>query len=173
MTPIRSSAVPNLAVMSESLLQLSLQQPDARHRSVLTRGFVRRCLRAAIASPAQLTVRVVDEGEGRSLNAGFRNRDYATNVLTFDYERQPIVVADLVLCAPVVEREAKALGLTLADHYAHLLVHGALHALGWDHQDDAEAADMEALESLVLATVGVHDPYHRDGRLTPTTLRRR
>jgi len=141
------------------MLNLSLQQADPRHRSVLSRPFVRRCLAAAIAEPAEITVRVVDAVEGRALNLDFRGKDYATNVLTFDYSSASPVLADLVLCAPVVEREAQAQGLSLEHHYAHLLVHGALHAHGWDHEDDAEAADMQALEAFILATLGVPDPY--------------
>lgn len=145
--------------MMAAELRLSLQQPDARHRPWLSRSFVRRCLVAALDGPAELTVRIVDEEEGRALNGEFRRKDYATNVLTFDYAHEPVVVADLVLCAPVVEREAREQGRTLQAHYAHLLVHGALHAQGWDHEDDDEAADMQALEACILATLGVPDPY--------------
>lgn len=145
--------------MKPAMLSFSLQQPDARHRAVLGRAFVRRCLLAALDQPAEFTVRIVGEEEGRALNGGFRQKDYATNVLTFDYAHEPLVMADLVLCAPVVEREAKEQGRSLHDHYAHLLVHGALHAQGWDHEDDGEAADMQALETCILATLGVPDPY--------------
>jgi probable rRNA maturation factor len=140
-------------------LRLSLQQPDGRHRAVLARHRVQRWLRAALESPAEITVRVVDEIEGRALNHGYRRRDYATNVLTFDYQREPVVVADLVLCAPVVAREAREQRKTLEAHYAHLLVHGALHAQGWDHQRAAEARRMEALETRVLAALGYGNPY--------------
>ena len=141
-------------------LSLSLQQPDPRHRGLLSRAFVRRCLRAALApGAAELAIRIVDEAEGRELNRDFRGRDYATNVLTFDYAREPVLSADLVLCAPVIEREALQQGIRLIDHYAHLLVHGALHAQGWDHEEEAEALDMEALEGFILATLGVADPY--------------
>jgi probable rRNA maturation factor len=142
-------------------LRLSLQQPDGRHRAVLARHRVQRWLRAALESPAEITVRIVDEIEGRALNHGYRRRDYATNVLTFDYQREPVVVADLVLCAPVVAREAREQRKTLEAHYAHLLVHGALHAQGWDHQRAAEARRMEALETRVLAALGYGDPYAR------------
>ncbi|MFM8795959.1 MAG: rRNA maturation RNase YbeY [Betaproteobacteria bacterium] len=141
------------------MLNLSLQLADPRHRSVLRRPVVRRCLAAAISGPAEITVRVVDAVEGRALNLDFRGKDYATNVLTFDYSSASPVLADLVLCAPVVEREAQAQGQSLEHHYAHLLVHGALHAIGWDHEDDGEAADMQALEAFILATLGVPDPY--------------
>lgn len=140
-------------------MQFSLQQADARHRAVLTRSFVRRCLQAALTAPAELAVRIVDAEEGRALNRDFRAKDYATNVLTFDYSAQPVVMADLVLCAPIVEQEARQQGRSLQAHYAHLLVHGALHAQGWDHEDDSEAADMQALETFILATLGVDDPY--------------
>jgi probable rRNA maturation factor len=140
-------------------LQLSLQQADARHRTSLTRSFVRRCLQAGLNLPAELTVRIVDADEGRALNREFRGKDYATNVLTFDYAEHPVVMADLVLCAPVVEQEARQQGRSLQAHYAHLLVHGVLHAQGWDHEDDEEAADMQALETFILATLGVDDPY--------------
>ena len=120
--------------MALKQLQLSLQFGDiphaARHRAALPRHFVTRCIRHALALDAEITVRIVGEEEGRELNKGYRKKDYATNVLTFDYAQEPVVMADLVLCAPVVAREAKEQGKTLAAHYAHLLVHGALHAQG-------------------------------------------
>jgi probable rRNA maturation factor len=140
-------------------LRLSLQLADARHRSVLKRSDVARWLRAAIAVPAEITVRVVDEGEGLALNREYRAQDHATNVLTFGYATEPTLAADLVLCAPVVEREAKAQGVPLAAHYAHLVVHGALHAQGFDHEDAVDAERMEAREREILATLGVADPY--------------
>jgi probable rRNA maturation factor len=142
-------------------LALSLQFGDATHRALLSRAFVARCIRAALDAPAQIAVRIVGLEEGRRLNRDYRAKDHATNVLTFDYEHSPIVVADLVLCSPVVEREAQALGLDLAAHYAHLLVHGALHAQGFDHEREDEAALMEARETEVLAALGVSDPYRR------------
>ncbi len=141
-------------------LQLSLQQPDPRHRAWLPRQRVARWLRAALDAPAELTVRIVGEAEGRALNRAYRGRDYATNVLTFAYAQAPVVQADLVLCAPVVEREAQAAATPLAAHYAHLLVHGALHAQGWDHETGAaDARRMEARERAVLAALGFADPY--------------
>lgn len=140
-------------------LNLSLQQPDARHRAHLPRHRVMRWLRAALEGPAEITVRIVDAEEGQALNREYRQRDYATNVLTFDYQHEPVVVADLVLCAPVVEREAAEMGLPVADHYAHLLVHGALHAQGHDHEEDDEAEAMEAREREILKGLGLHDPY--------------
>ncbi|MDE2146054.1 MAG: rRNA maturation RNase YbeY [Burkholderiales bacterium] len=145
--------------MTRPPLQLSLQFADPRHRALLPRHRVARWVRAALAAPAQMTVRLVDADEGRALNRDWRGRDYATNVLTFDYEHAPQVVADLVLCAPVVEAEARAQGLALADHYAHLLVHGTLHAQGYDHEAEAEAQAMEARESAILRGLGLADPY--------------
>lgn len=142
-------------------LQLSLQFADARHRAELPRHRVARWMRAALGAPAQIAVRVVDEAQGRALNRDWRGQDHATNVLTFDYEREPLVLADLVLCAPVVEREAAAQGTPLAAHYAHLLVHGVLHAQGWDHARAAPARRMEAEESRILLGLGFGDPYAR------------
>ena len=142
-------------------LELSLRFADARHRAELPRHRVARWMRAALSAPAQIGVRVVGEDEGRALNRDWRGQDHATNVLTFDYEHAPLVVADLVLCAPVVEREAAAQGTPLAAHYAHLLVHGVLHAQGWDHLRAAEARRMEAEETRILAALGLPDPYRR------------
>lgn len=143
-------------------LGLSLQFADPRHRAELPRHQVARWIRAALEAPGEIAVRLVDEDEGRELNRSYRGKDYATNVLTFDYAREPLVHADLVLCAPVVEREARELGLPLADHYAHLLVHGTLHAQGWDHEtSDEDAEAMEARETEILRALGLHDPYAR------------
>ena len=142
-------------------LQLSLQMPDGRHRAQLARHRVARWVRAALELPGEISVRIVDEDEGRRLNREFRGKDYATNVLTFDYEHEPVVTADLVLCAPVVEREAQAAGLTLEAHYAHLLVHGMLHAQGYDHETEEEARAMEGRESELLPRLGFADPWGR------------
>jgi probable rRNA maturation factor len=140
-------------------LQLSLQMPDGRHRAHLPRHRVARWIRAALQGPGEIAVRIVDEDEGRRLNRAFRAKDYATNVLTFDYAREPVVSADLVLCAPVVEREAMAAGISLQAHYAHLLVHGTLHAQGHDHEQPRQARAMEALESAILVALGLPDPW--------------
>ena len=145
-------------------LQLSLQFGDipdaARHRAALPRHAVTRAIRHALADDAEITVRIVGEEEGRELNKSYRKKNYATNVLTFDYEQAPVVMADLVLCAPVVAREAQAQGKTLAAHYTHLLVHGTLHAQGWDHENStADAQEMEAYEVTILAGLGLANPY--------------
>ena len=122
-------------------LALSLQFGDASHRAQLPRHRVARWIRAALEAPAEIAVRIVGEDEGRRLNREFRGKDYATNVLTFDYERAPVVVADIVLCAPVVAREARERGIELAAHYAHLLVHGTLHAQGHEHDRAGQKRD--------------------------------
>lgn len=141
------------------VLNLSLQFADASHRAQLPRHKVLRWIRAALDVPAEITVRIVGADEGRALNRDYRQKDYATNVLTFDYEAEPVVVADLILCAPVVEREARDEGRSLEAHYAHLLVHGTLHAQGHDHEIEAEAQAMEARETEVLHALGYADPY--------------
>ncbi len=129
------------------------------HRAALPRHKVTRWLRAALQTDAELTVRIVDAQEGQALNRDYRKKDYATNVLTFDYTQEPVVTADLVLCAPVVAQEAKDQNKTLQEHYAHLLVHGALHAQGWDHEADEDAQVMELRESEIMARLGFADPY--------------
>ena len=150
--------------MALNALSLSLQFGQfaqlARHRAALPRHSVTRWIRHALDSDAEITVRIVDAEEGQRLNREFRGKDYATNVLTFDYAQAPMVMADLVLCAPVVAREAKEQGKTLAAHYAHLLVHGTLHAQGWDHETSEEdAQEMEAREISILAGLGIRNPY--------------
>jgi probable rRNA maturation factor len=142
-------------------LTLSLQFADPTDRALLPRHKVLRWVRAALQAPAQITVRIVGLDEGRALNHDYRGKDHATNVLTFDYSHAPTVMADLVLCAPVVQREAAEQSLALEAHYAHLLVHGSLHAQGFDHQKAADAARMEARESDVLLRLGFDDPYGR------------
>lgn len=132
----------------------------AAHRKLLTKARITRWLRLALKREAEITVRVVGAVEGRRLNRDYRHKDYATNVLTFDYLREPVVRADLVLCAPVVAKEAKAQRKTLEAHYAHLLVHGTLHAQGYEHEaSEREAEEMEALEMLLLQALGFPNPY--------------
>ena len=142
-------------------LRLSLQFADASHRALLGRSRVQRWLRSSLERAAEFTVRIVGAEEGRALNRQYRRRDYATNVLTFSYQQQPLVVADLVLAAPVVEREAREQGIDLTAHYAHLLVHGSLHAQGMDHERSRDARQMQARESAVMRELGFADPYAR------------
>ena len=140
-------------------LQFSKLATPGPHRAALPRQSVARWIRHALARAAEITVRIVDEAEGLALNADYRKQDHATNVLTFDYSREPVVCADLVLCAPVVAREALEQGKTLQAHYIHLIVHGTLHAQGWDHIKAAQARAMEAREVEILAGLGVRNPY--------------
>ncbi|MFC7407669.1 rRNA maturation RNase YbeY [Hydrogenophaga atypica] len=149
-----------------SLPQLSLSLQFARfegadeHRAALPRHKVARWIRHALDADAEITVRIVDAEEGQALNRDYRKKDYATNVLTFDYATEPVVMADLVLCAPVIAREATELGKPLAEHYAHLLVHGTLHAQGWDHEtSEADAEEMEARENAILLALGLNPAY--------------
>ena len=145
-------------------LTLSLQfgaiDNAAVHRAALPRHKVTRWIRHALQTDGDITVRIVDAEEGRALNRDYRHKDHATNVLTFDYAQAPQVMADLVLCAPVVAKEALENGKTLQAHYAHLLVHGVLHAQGWDHEtSEQEALAMEAQETQILTGLGFADPY--------------
>ena len=142
-------------------LQIALAKNEFQaHRDVLKRHQVAKYLRHSLQNPAEMTVRIVQADEAQELNKSYRQKDYATNVLTFDYSQEPIVCADLVICAEVVEREAKEQGKTLQAHYAHLLVHGCLHAQGYDHElGEAEAEEMEALEIQIMQKLGFDNPY--------------
>ena len=132
----------------------------ASHRALLRRASVARWIGHALQRPAQIAVCIVGQDEGRTMNLQYRGQDHATNVLTFDYARAPVVMADLVLCGPVIEREARQQGKPLQAHYAHLLVHGTLHAQGWNHEaGEGQALAMEALEILLLGALGFPNPY--------------
>lgn len=149
--------------MSLPELDLSLQFGAAvpeTHKKLLGKARVTRWMRMALLRNAEITVRIVGSAEGRALNREYRHKDYATNVLTFDYTREPVVSADLVLCAPVVAMEAKEQNKTLEEHYAHLLVHGTLHAQGYEHEThEVDALEMEALEVLLMEGMGYGNPY--------------
>ncbi|TCV84712.1 putative rRNA maturation factor [Sulfurirhabdus autotrophica] len=140
-------------------VQYAVQPEDAPSRPQ-----IRKWVKSALKRDADMTVRLVDEAEGRELNREYRGKDYATNVLTFVYDDLDLPVeiplsGDLVLCAPVVAREASEQGISIEAHYAHLIVHGVLHLQGYDHEDEAEAEEMEALESEIIVKLGYVDPY--------------
>ena len=118
-----------------------------------------RWARAALAGGGQITIRLVDTEEGRVLNNDYRGKDYATNVLSFPYDTEPLVTGDLVICTAVVAREAAEQNKPLAAHYAHLTVHGMLHLQGRDHETDEDAQAMEDEEREILAALGYPDPY--------------
>lgn len=145
---------------TKNKLSLSVQYADPRLAERLPRHRIRRWVQAALLSPAQLTIRFVDAEEGCSLNRDYRDKDYATNVLTFTYDfYEEMVQADIILCTDVLLAEAEEQHKSLKEHAAHLVVHGTLHAQGYEHESDDDAEDMEALEATILARFGFANPY--------------
>ncbi len=146
-------------------LELDVQYADPRLEQQLTPALIERWVRAALLGPAELAIRFVDAEEGQTLNREYRDKDYATNVLTFAYNEGAEIAddeptqADIVLCTDVLQREAQEQGKTVEEHAAHLVVHGVLHAQGFDHDDDEEADEMEQLERDILESLGYPDPY--------------
>ena len=142
-------------------LSLSVQYPDPRLKDVITRPKIRRWVQAALFAQAELTIRFVDAAEGQVLNRDYRHKDYATNVLTFAYseDEDGPVQADIILCTDVLEKEAKEQRKTLEAHCAHLVVHGVLHAQGYDHIEEEEADEMEGIEAEILQKLGFSNPY--------------
>ena len=139
-------------------LNLSVQYACNKEGLPLRADFV-RWARAALVGGGEITIRLVDAEEGRELNKEYRGKDYATNVLSFPYEIEPVVMGDLVICPEVVAREAAEQNKALEAHYAHMTVHGMLHLQGWDHEEDDEAQEMENEEREILAAMGYPDPY--------------
>jgi probable rRNA maturation factor len=161
-------------------LSLFIQYADSSLAHLISRPLLRRWVKASLFKPAVLTLRFVDAEEGRALNRDYRGKDYATNVLTFDYS-DPIgdtsltqkvqeistnsknlsqsVQADIIFCSPVLEQEAHQQEKSLAAHVAHLVIHGVLHAQGFDHETEAEAVAMETLEISILSKLGFSNPY--------------
>ncbi|WP_136418941.1 MULTISPECIES: rRNA maturation RNase YbeY [Oxalobacteraceae] len=144
-------------------LSLSVQYPDPRLKEIVPRNKLRQWVQAALFAPAELTIRFVDAEEGRVLNRDYREKDYATNVLTFAYtedEDSEVTQADIILCTDVLQREAAEQKKSVEAHTAHLVVHGVLHAQGYDHETEEEAAEMEQLEIEILASLGEANPYN-------------
>jgi probable rRNA maturation factor len=143
-------------------LSLSVQYADTRLQDVLPRPLLRKVVQASLFAPAEITLRFVDADEGRELNRDYRGKDYATNVLTFAYtedEDAEVTQADIILCTDVLQREAAEQKKSVVEHAQHLVVHGVLHAQGYDHETDEEAEEMEALEIEILQGLGVANPY--------------
>lgn len=152
--------------MTSKRLNLSVQYA-CNQSGLPLRPQIRAWVRAALDTDekrgGQITIRFVEPEEGQSLNHDYRDKDYATNVLSFPYEVEPVVAGDLVICAAVVEREAAEQEKPLEAHYAHLIVHGILHLLGYDHETgDHDALLMEEKERTILAQLGFADPYRND-----------
>lgn len=148
--------------MQLNKLSLSVQYADLSLQDVITRPKLRRWVKAALLAPAQINLRFVDAEEGRTLNRNYRSKDYATNVLTFAYtedENDEVTQADIILCSEVLQREAQEQKRSVEAHAAHLVIHGVLHAQGYDHETDEEADEMEHLEIEILATLGIPNPY--------------
>jgi probable rRNA maturation factor len=150
-----------MPVRRKPRLELNVQYAVAS-RQAPARARLREWAHAALAHDAQITVRIVGQAEARVLNRNYRGKDYATNVLTFVMRDTPPYEGDLVLCAPVVAREARAQGKAIAAHYAHLIVHGVLHLQGYDHDDAPAARAMETRESRIVTKLGYPDPYGKD-----------
>jgi probable rRNA maturation factor len=150
-------------------LDLDVQYPDARLEAAITPAMLERWVQSALLGPAELTIRFVDAAEGQALNRDYRAKDYATNVLTFAYNEGAEIdddeptQADIVLCTDVLQREAEEQKKTVEEHAAHLVVHGVLHAQGFDHEHDEEAEEMEQLERDIMEALGYPDPYADDG----------
>lgn len=146
-------------------LDLEVQYADTRLEQELTEAMLQRWVEAALLGPAELSIRFVDAEEGLALNRQYRGKDYPTNVLTFAYnegeelgEDDP-TQADIILCTDVLLREAEEQGKTVEEHAAHLVVHGVLHAQGYDHEHDEEAEEMEQFERDIMEVLGYPDPY--------------
>lgn len=154
-------AFPRPAMQEKSKLTLTVQYADPRLTTQVPRAAIRRWVQAALFFDAELTVRFVTEKEGRTLNRSYRDKDYATNVLTFNYHEseEQATHADIVLCSDVLMRESEEQNISLEQHAAHLIVHGVLHAQGYDHENDEDAVEMETLETEILSSLGFPNPY--------------
>ena len=146
-------------------LELDVQYPDTRLEAEITPAMIERWVQVSLLGPAELAIRFVDAAEGQALNRDYRHKDYATNVLTFAYNEGAELAddeptqADIVLCTDVLQREAEEQKKTVEEHVAHLVVHGVLHAQGFDHENDEEAEEMEQLERDIMEALGYPDPY--------------
>ena len=161
MKRLKPAAFPLHVMQEKNKLTLTVQYADPRLTTQVPRAAIRRWIQAALFFDAELTVRFVTEKEGRTLNRSYRDKDYATNVLTFNYheDAEQTTHADIVLCSDVLMRESDEQKISLEQHAAHLIVHGVLHAQGYDHENEEEAVEMEALKTDILQQLGFPDPY--------------
>jgi probable rRNA maturation factor len=149
-------------------LELDVQYADTRLEAEITPAMIERWVQLSLLGPAELAIRFVDAAEGQTLNRDYRGKDYATNVLTFAYNEGAELAddeptqADIVLCTDVLQREAEEQKKTVEEHVAHLVVHGVLHAQGFDHENDEEAEEMEQLERDIMEALGYPDPYEEN-----------
>lgn len=140
--------------------KLAMQVQYATEMSGLpTERQFKRWARKTLRVDSEIALRIVDEEEGRALNRDYRGKDYATNVLTFPLTEEPYLMGDIVICAPVVAKEAAEQGISIEAHYAHLTVHGVLHMHGYDHETEAEAELMESIETEIVMNLGYANPY--------------
>ena len=156
--------MPSKASPKKSLLKIDLQYAspsiEAALNTAASATLIKKWVRSAIHCGGLLTLRFVNASEGKNLNLAFRKKDYATNVLTFPYEHsKDILVADIVFCLPVMQKEAKEQTKPLKTHLAHLVIHGCLHAQAYDHENQKDAEKMEALEVKILNKIGFTNPY--------------
>lgn len=147
------------SLKSKPVLEVEFQNKESFAAVLPSNERMHDWMLAACEKPTSVVIRFVDVDEGKMLNLTYRARDYATNVLTFDYTRSPVVTADIVICVPVLVREAEAQNKTFEEHLAHLLIHGILHAHGYDHLEEGEAEVMEARETAVMTGLGFENPY--------------
>lgn len=140
--------------------QLKISAQFATQQTTLpTKAQLRKWAKATQRVDTEVTIRIVDEAEGRALNLAYRAKDYATNVLTFPMAEEPHLMGDIVLCAPIIEQEANDQHKDLIAHYAHLTVHGVLHLHGYDHENEPQAELMESIEISILTKLGYANPY--------------
>ena len=161
-----TSRSPKIYLRKKRLLKLVVQYATFS-LEIPTRAQFRLWVKAALKQNAEIVIRIVDEAEGQELNHQFRNKDYATNVLTFIHNDMQSLIGDIVLCAPVIYKEAQQQHKKLLVHYAHLIIHGVLHLQGYDHIRDEEAAVMEQMETQILVQLGYENPYIEHRAILP------
>ncbi len=143
---------------------LEFTRTDGAKKRLPTRAQMRAWIEKASDRKVALSICFTDEAQSQKLNFKYRKKRRPTNVLTFDYTHEPVAQADIIVCTPVIEKEAKEQGKSFKEHLAHMLIHATLHAQGWDHATDVEAEAMEAKESRIMKKLGFADPYSDKAR---------